>query len=76
MEIIEGRRSVDDARRFYGETAAAFAMGRDAPYAERLLFQPPTQETGDPDEAIIAPHVAYQAAEKIKDVFGKGSPPA
>lgn len=75
VEIIQGRRSVEDARRFYGETAAAFAMGRDAPYAERLLFEPPLVETGDPDEAIIAGHMARQTVEKIKDVFGKGETP-
>lgn len=75
VEIIEGRRSVDDARRFYGETAAAFAMGRDAPYAERLLFHPPAHETGDPDEAIIASHMARQGVQKIKDLFGRGELP-
>lgn len=75
VEIIEGRRSVDDARRFYGETAAAFAMGRDAPYAERLLFQSPADETGDPDEAIIASHMARQGVQKVKDLFGRGELP-
>jgi hypothetical protein len=74
VEIIEGKRSVDDARRFYGETAAAFSMGRDAPYAERLLFQPATG-TADPDEAIIAPNMAHQMVEKVKDAFGAGKPP-
>lgn len=75
VEIIEGRRSVADARRFYGETAAAFAMGRDAPYAEGLLFRPPMGETGDPDEAIIASHMARQGVEKVKDLFGRGDLP-
>lgn len=75
VEIIEGRRTVEDARRMYGETAAAYAMGRDAPYAERLLFEPPARETGDPDEAIIAGHMARQAVEKVKDVFGRGDTP-
>jgi hypothetical protein len=74
VEIIEGRRSVEDARRMYGETAAAYAMGRDAPYAERLLFTPGTG-TADPDEAIIAPNMGHQMIEKAKDVFGAGRPP-
>ncbi|MBW3549926.1 MAG: hypothetical protein KY442_03620, partial [Proteobacteria bacterium] len=39
-EIIAGTRTVEDARRFYAETAAAFVMGRPAPYAEGLLFDP------------------------------------
>ena len=75
VEIIEGQRTVDDARRFYGETAAAFALGRPAPYAERLLFDPPTAETGDPDEAIIGKDMAHQTVEKLKDVVGLGDPP-
>ncbi|CAA9309701.1 MAG: hypothetical protein AVDCRST_MAG71-607 [uncultured Lysobacter sp.] len=75
VEIIQGTRTVEDARRLYGETAAAYAIGRDAPYAERLLFTPPAGETGDPDEAIIASHMARQAVEKVKDVFGRGSMP-
>ena len=75
VEIIEGRRSVEDARRFYGETAAAFVLGRPAPYAEKLLVQPPAGETADPDEAIIGKHMAHQTLEKLKDVVGAGRLP-
>lgn len=75
VEIIEGRRTVEDARRFYGETAAAFGLGRSAPYAEKLLFTPPSGETGDPDEAIIGDHMAHQTLEKVKDVVGLGKSP-
>ncbi|MBA3489496.1 MAG: hypothetical protein H0T78_08120 [Longispora sp.] len=75
VEIIEGRRSVEDARRFYGETAAAYVMGRDAPYAEGLLFTPSAQATADPDEAIIADKMVHQMIEKAKDIFGAGNPP-
>lgn len=75
VEILEGRRTVEDARRFYGETANAFVLGRDAPYAEGLLFDPPAEETADPDDSIIASGMAHQVKEKIKDVFGAGDPP-
>jgi hypothetical protein len=75
VEIMEGRRTVEDARRLYGETANAFVLGRDAPYAEGLLFQPPAGETGDADESIIATGMAHQAKEKIKDAFGAGETP-
>jgi hypothetical protein len=74
IEIIKGTRTVDDARRFYGETAAAFVMGREAPYAEGLLFTPPVGDTADPDESIIPKGMAHQAVEKVKDVFGAGKP--
>ena len=75
VEIIQGKRTAEDARRFYGETAAAFVMGRPEPYAEGLLFEPSSGETGDPDEGIVATGMAHQAVEKVKDVFGAGKPP-
>jgi len=50
-------------------------LGRDAPYAEGLLFTPPTAETADPDESIIASGMAHQLKEKIKDAFGAGETP-
>jgi hypothetical protein len=73
VEIINGQRSVDDARRMYAETASAFMMGRGAPYAERLLFEP--REGADQDEAIIGRPMAHQAVEKMKDAFGQGELP-
>ena len=75
VEIMEGRRSVEDARRLYGETASAFVVGRDAPYAEGRLFSPPAQESADPDGSIIASGMAHQVKEKAKDVFGAGETP-
>jgi hypothetical protein len=54
IEIMEGKRTVEEARGLYGDTAAAFVIGRDAPYAEKLLFNPPTEDTGDPDEFIVS----------------------
>jgi len=75
VEIIQGQRTVEDARRFYAETAAAFVMGRTAPYAEGLLFEPPTGHSADPDESIISMPMAHQAVEKVKDMFGAGKAP-
>lgn len=75
VEIMEGRRSVEDARRLVGETANAFLLGRDAPYAEGLLFTSPAEETADPDESIIASGMVHQVMEKVKDTFGAGDTP-
>lgn len=74
VEIIEGRRTVDDARNLYAESIAAWSMGRDAPYAERLLFEP-RMGSGDPDEGIIGNAMMDQLAEKMKDLVGAGSTP-
>ncbi len=73
-ELLAFDGSVILDRHFYGETAAAYAIGRDAPYAERLLFTPAT-DTADPDEAVIALSMGRQMVEKVKDVFGAGTPP-
>lgn len=75
VEIIESRRSVADARELYAETAAVDVMGRDAPYAEKLLFTIPSEDTTDPDESNLAPQMAEQMTERIKDLFGAGEPP-
>jgi hypothetical protein len=67
-EIVTGRRTVDEARQVYAENAAAYTMGRPAPYTERLQFALPNEQTGDPDEAMIAGAMGRQVAGKAKDV--------
>ncbi len=69
-EIVTGARSVEDARKLYAETAAAYSMGRPAPYAEHLLFEPAGDEAADPDEAVLKGAMAHQTVEKMKDVLG------
>jgi hypothetical protein len=74
VEIMEGRRTVEDAREVFAETLAAYALGRDAPYAERLLFES-RSGTADPDEEILRGAMVEQLGEKLKDAFGKGDTP-
>ena len=50
-------------------------LGRDAPYDERLLFDPVAGSTADPDESIIAEGMLDRMKEKVKDLFGKGETP-
>jgi len=52
-EVAIGQRSVDDARRMYGEQAMAMMAGRPAPYTERLMFNP-MMNTNDPDRPLSA----------------------
>lgn len=72
-EIVIGNRSVDEAREKYAEQMSAYTLGRSAPYAEQLLFEPPDGETTDPDEANMAGEMAGQVAGKAKDI-GAGKP--
>ncbi len=66
-EIVQGEKTVEEARKLYAETAAAFTMGRPAPYAEKLLFELPTEDTTDPDTRVIGGAMANQTGEKMKD---------
>lgn len=68
-EIVTGKRNVDEARAFYAEAMAAYAMGRPSPYAERFLFEVPEGGTADPDHAMMAGAAARQMAGKMKDVL-------
>ncbi len=67
-EIVTGQKTVEEAREAYAAQMSAYMLGRPAPYAERLLFEPPSGNTVDPDEAVMAPQV-NQLKEKAKDVF-------
>lgn len=72
-DIVQGRRTVDDARKEFAEQTAAWVMNRPAPYTQTLHFQPATaEETGDPDEAVMKKATANQTLEKVKDVLGFG----
>ncbi|MGH7720013.1 MAG: hypothetical protein ACREON_14375 [Gemmatimonadaceae bacterium] len=53
-EIITDKRSVDEARAFYGEQIMAMQAKRPAPYTERFIFTVASGNTADPDEPIMA----------------------
>lgn len=75
-DIVTGARSLDEARAVYAENMAAYAMGRPAPYAERLLFRVPQQGTEDPDTSNMAGAMVRQSAGKVKDLLtgSEGAP--
>lgn len=67
-EIVTGQRTVEEARHAFAEAISAYTLGRPSPYAERLLFDPPTGDTTDPDESLLAPHMANQMGQKAMDI--------
>jgi hypothetical protein len=75
VDGIQGRRTVDDAGHFSAAALVAYAMARDAPYAERLQFNTPSAKTADQDEGIVGSTMLDQLGEKIKDAFAAGYPP-
>lgn len=55
-DVATGKRSVEEARRFYAETVVAFTRGERPEYTQRLLFDPPSERAArDPDRALIRP---------------------
>ncbi|WP_199622783.1 hypothetical protein [Paenibacillus alkalitolerans] len=51
-DIVTGKRSVEQARKFYADTVVKFNQGIPTPYTEKLLFPLP-EKTGDPDVALV-----------------------
>lgn len=68
-EIVTRQRNVEDAREKYAEQMSAYMMGRSAPYAESLIFDPPAGGTTDLDEARIADKMLGQMGGKAKDMI-------
>ena len=52
VELIEGRRSVEDARRIYAQIAKRYHAGDEDPLTQGFRFDLPTGSTGDPDEPV------------------------
>jgi hypothetical protein len=72
-DIVQGRRTVEAARKEFAEQTAAWAMNRPAPYAEKLHFDvPASADTADPDESEMAGPMAHQTMEKVKDTLNLG----
>jgi hypothetical protein len=71
-ELVTGKRTVEEARHISEQSTVAYNLGREAPYAERLLFEVPEGGTEDLDEGHLAGAVLQQAAGKLKDAVIPG----
>ena len=67
-EIVTRKRTAIEARKISCENTVAYNLGRKAPYAERLLFEPPKSGTEDLDKSEISGPVLHQAGGKIRDI--------
>lgn len=68
-EIVTGKRTVEEARETSTQNTVAYNLGRNAPYAERLLFDVPKGGTEDLDTTTIGGALLEQMAGKVKDVI-------
>jgi hypothetical protein len=67
-EIVTGKRTAEEARKISTENTVAYNLGRNAPYAEKLLFEVPRGGTEDLDVSMVFGPIAHQLAGKVKDV--------
>lgn len=68
-DIVTGAKSVEEARKEFADVASAYALGRPAPYAERLQFEVPHGGTEYVDESMVAGAMVKQGAQKMIDVL-------
>ncbi len=53
-DIVTGKRTVEEARRFYAETIKALMAGQKPAYTQKLQFEMPKGNTADPDKPAMA----------------------
>jgi hypothetical protein len=53
-DIVQGEKSVDEARDYYAKEFLDYRRGNPTPYMEKLHFVPGNGGSGDPDERIIS----------------------
>ena len=64
-DIVTGKKSVAEARRYYGEEFLNARRKRPTPYMEKLRFTPGT-DTADPDQRILSDAELQRAVEEGK----------
>lgn len=52
-DIVHGKRTVEDARKFYADTIQAFMKGEKPPYTQGFQFELPKGNQGDRDKAVM-----------------------
>lgn len=62
-DIVDGRRSVEDAREYYAKEFLGFRKGEPTPYMEGLRFTPGDGSSADPGERMISDE-ELQAAQQ------------
>jgi flavin-dependent dehydrogenase len=71
-EIINGKRSVEEAKKEYGEQIVAFATGKSAPLTQKLNFQP-QKNAGDPGHITLAEETVEKTKAAMKQKEQKES---
>ncbi|MFC2946774.1 hypothetical protein [Virgibacillus sediminis] len=65
-EIVQGKRTPDEARQKIKEQITQFLKGEPAPYAEKLLFDLPAEEKWDTDSPVVEDKELLQTIKEKK----------
>jgi hypothetical protein len=52
-DIIEGKRSVEEAREHYADAIMKMKQGENPEYLQGLVFDPPKRNVNNPDETVL-----------------------
>lgn len=69
-DIVTGKRSVEDARKFYPQAVMAHMMKKPSPYAEKLQFAAKSN-TGFPDKTIVSKQMQEKAKQMKQAMMEK-----
>lgn len=65
-DIVTGRKSTDEARRYYAKEFADYRRKKPTPYMEGLKFAPADGGSADPDRRVLSDEDLEQAAAEGK----------
>ncbi|WP_411843874.1 hypothetical protein [Salinicoccus sp. HZC-1] len=69
-EVVEGKRTPQEAREFISKELVEYLMGRPAPYAENFQFELPEGEQWFTDETTVDDQAMKEAVGKAKEKLG------
>lgn len=69
-DIVQGEKSVDEARQAFAELAIKNKMGAEPDYTQQLQFDVPQGDQGDRDESIITDTLKQEVEESLDQITG------
>lgn len=63
-DIVQGTKSVEEARNYYAKEFLDFRRGKPTPYMEKLHFSPQNGDAGDRDERMLSDRDLEQAKKE------------
>ncbi|MBA2734064.1 MAG: hypothetical protein H0U54_14445 [Acidobacteria bacterium] len=68
-DIVTGKCTAEKAREIYSEVTGAYILNEPAPYAEKLQFDVPSNDTTDSDKTPKPGPKMKEATDKVKEII-------